>query len=622
GNLVGWIQKGEWLTYDITVPTSGTYQLVARVASGDKNNHSLKVTVDGKNTTVNFGTTGGWQNWQSVLASGQLSLNAGTHQLRLDMLTSDFNINYLELVQPIRIEAEKYRNGGQKVAYYDTTAGNSGGNAYGTDDVDVSYSGDVDGGNLVGWIQKGEWLTYDITVPTSGTYQLVARVASGDKNNHSLKVTVDGKNTTVNFGTTGDWRNWQSVLASGQLSLSAGTHQLRLDMLTSDFNINYLELIPVSNFGNSIQGNTGNNTYTGSNGIDTITYNQARGPIVADLGTGVVNHKFATSPDTPFKIMPLGDSNTFGMINWDSGAYRDDLWNLLKNGGFNIDFVGSRSSGPDGFDKDNAGFGGWRIRDIASNKDSNGNVNVWLDKYKPDRVLMMIGTNDIIKNDDISNAPSRLSNLIDQITNKLPNTQLLVSSIPPISTPSNKKQSGIDFNSSIPGIVSNKVAQGKKVTYVDVYSALTPDDLQDGVHPTKDGYGKVANVWHKAILNTDIGKDTLSKIENMIGSPYNDTLVGNGGVNIINGGGGNDSLTGGDDKDTFVLSTGQGTDTITDFIVGKDLLGLSSGLTFGQLTITQANNGIDTWINNGNEWLASLSGIQASTITSDVFTTA
>jgi len=42
----------------------------------------------------------------------------------------------------------------------------------------------------------------------------------------------------------------------------------------------------------------------------------------------------------------------------------------------------------------------------------------------------MIGTNDMIVNFDVGNAPA--APLIDQITNLLPNANLLVASIPPI----------------------------------------------------------------------------------------------------------------------------------------------------------------------------------------------
>jgi len=44
-------------------------------------------------------------------------------------------------------------------------------------------------------------------------------------------------------------------------------------------------------------------------------------------------------------------------------------------------------------------------------------------------------------------------------------------------------------------------------------------------------------------------------------------------------------LIGGSGNDIFVLKSGQGFDIIADFTVGQDLMGLSGGLSFGQLEI-------------------------------------
>ena len=46
------------------------------------------------------------------------------------------------------------------------------------------------------------------------------------------------------------------------------------------------------------------------------------------------------------------------------------------------------------------------------------------------------------------------------------------------------------------------------------------------------------------------GSDTLSGIENLIGSQYNDTLIGDGGDNVLEGGAGNDDINGGAGADT------------------------------------------------------------------------
>lgn len=98
-----------------------------------------------------------------------------------------------------------------------------------------------------------------------------------------------------------------------------------------------------------------------------------------------------------------------------------------------------------------------------------------------------------------------------------------------------------------------------------------------------------------------------------------DTLYGDAGDDLLNGGLGNDSLWGGTGIDTFILASGQGTDLIRDFIDGQDLLSLSGGLTFAQLTITQTGLDTSVSITSTGEALAKLTGIQASLITAADF---
>jgi hypothetical protein len=68
------------------------------------------------------------------------------------------------------------------------------------------------------------------------------------------------------------------------------------------------------------------------------------------------------------------------------------------------------------------------------------------------------------------------------------------------------------------------------------------------------------------------------------------------------------------------LATGEGKDTITDFVVGTDLIGLTDNLTFGTLTITQDGNNTQISVSDTNEFLATLTGIQSNTITENAFT--
>ncbi|MEO7691517.1 MAG: calcium-binding protein, partial [Sphingomonas sp.] len=95
---------------------------------------------------------------------------------------------------------------------------------------------------------------------------------------------------------------------------------------------------------------------------------------------------------------------------------------------------------------------------------------------------------------------------------------------------------------------------------------------------------------------TGWGNDTLSGIENLSGSLFNDTLTGDAvanilssgaGDDILNGGAGADILLGGSGADKFVFDLGTGQDTVGDFVSGSDKLDLSA-FGFADFTAVQA----------------------------------
>ncbi|MEG5064598.1 FG-GAP-like repeat-containing protein [Microcoleus sp. B3-A4] len=136
-------------------------------------------------------------------------------------------------------------------------------------------------------------------------------------------------------------------------------------------------------------------------------------------------------------------------------------------------------------------------------------------------------------------------------------------------------------------------------------------------------------------LDGGIGNDSVfggKGSDTILGSSGDDVLFGNRGADILNGDDGNDILYGGkgDDLltgglgfdtliggmgvDKFLLSTNSGTDTITDFEVGKDLLVLGNGLSFSQLAIAQDSGATLIRFAQTGEILASLGGVSASNI--------
>lgn len=78
-------------------------------------------------------------------------------------------------------------------------------------------------------------------------------------------------------------------------------------------------------------------------------------------------------------------------------------------------------------------------------------------------------------------------------------------------------------------------------------------------------------------------------------------------------------MTGGNGVDKFLLAANSGTDSITDFEIGKDLLVLGNGLTFSQLAISQDSGATLIRFAKTGEILASLSGVYPSSISAGSF---
>lgn len=72
------------------------------------------------------------------------------------------------------------------------------------------------------------------------------------------------------------------------------------------------------------------------------------------------------------------------------------------------------------------------------------------------------------------------------------------------------------------------------------------------------------------VLDGGAGNDTL------FGGSGADSLFGGGGADFLVGGAGNDTISTGAGKDTIIFTAGSGSDTVTDFQPGKDVIDLGS----------------------------------------------
>ncbi len=106
--------------------------------------------------------------------------------------------------------------------------------------IDVEDTNDAGGGMNVGWIDEGDYMTYTIVVPESGTYELLSRVASqSGSSGFTLSINSTDLVTQAVPG-TGGWQSWQTV-TSGTFNLTAGTHTFYVTAIGSGFNLNWLE---------------------------------------------------------------------------------------------------------------------------------------------------------------------------------------------------------------------------------------------------------------------------------------------------------------------------------------------------------------------------------------------
>ena len=221
--------------------------------------------------------------------------------------------------------------------------------------------------------------------------------------------------------------------------------------------------------------------------------------LLAIAGFFLLNSR-AKSNQSVIKIMPLGDSITQGEGGFDS--YRRALWLMLQKSGAKVDFVGSmKMNFPDSeplhsdFDMDHEGHWGWKADEILAQLDG------WARKFRPDVVLVHLGSNDIFRREPHDETVAELAEIIATLRKHNPRVKILVATLISVADPGGDELIS-ELNDLLPAMVKRLTTPESPVILVDQYEGFDPyRDTYDRIHPNEAGAKKMARKWLEAIAS-------------------------------------------------------------------------------------------------------------------------
>ena len=102
---------------------------------------------------------------------------------------------------------------------------------------------DINGGFNIGYTDTGDFADYLVLVTETGDYDINFRAASENQSGSILLQLIDGSNiqnlTQISLPITGGWQTWETV--SANTNLTEGSYKLRLKVIQSGFNLNWIE---------------------------------------------------------------------------------------------------------------------------------------------------------------------------------------------------------------------------------------------------------------------------------------------------------------------------------------------------------------------------------------------
>ncbi len=224
GFVGGLNSAGDSMTFNVNAPFTGNYNVDMRYANGQSNARTISIYVNGvKIRQSSYPATGSWDTWSNV--SDSLTLNSGINTISYKADAGDtagFNPDFINI---------SYKYEAENAALIGCNAAN--------DRTGYSGTGFVGGLN-----SAGDSMTFNIKVPSTGTYNIDLRYANGQTGARTISIYVNGiKIKQSSYPSTGSWDTWSSVADAFLLNGGENTIMYKADPGdTAGFNPDYINI--------------------------------------------------------------------------------------------------------------------------------------------------------------------------------------------------------------------------------------------------------------------------------------------------------------------------------------------------------------------------------------------
>lgn len=197
--------------------------------------------------------------------------------------------------------------------------------------------------------------------------------------------------------------------------------------------------------------------------------------------------------DKQLKIVAIGDSITQGGGNPNEYTYRLPLLKMLKDAGYDVDFIGTQHSGrdesfkwPADFDNEHEGFYGHSTASVAQILKTD-----LIKLPPPDFALIHLGVGGSFN--VIKSVVMPMRSIISQLRKRNPEVHILISQI----HLNGFRVKYIRLHLKL--LAKYESTATSPVITVPDYEGWTDSDTLDGMHPSLSGQEKMAKAWFKNI---------------------------------------------------------------------------------------------------------------------------